>query len=77
MFIALPLNVVVPVVCITKSPPLPLIKLLALPNLKLGAPNKILLPLAFNFSVTISTFVPSNFINFVALPAKNLGVPLL
>ena len=44
MFTALPLRVVVPELCITNPPPLPLIKLLAEPNLKLGAPRRILLP---------------------------------
>ena len=78
MSIALPLNVVVPVVCITKSPPLPLIKLVALPNLKLGAPKLIELPLAVSFAVCISTSLPSNFINLLEpLPAWNLVVPEL
>ena len=65
MVTALPLRVVVPLFCITNVPPLPLIKFVALPNLKLGAPKLIELPLAVNLSVPISTLEPSNFINFV------------
>ena len=66
---ALPLRVVVPLFCISSVPPLPLIKFEALPNLKLGAPKFMELPLAVSFSVPISTLLPSNFINLlVPLP---------
>ena len=65
MVTALPLRVVVPLFSITNVPPLPLIKFVALPNLKLGAPKLIELPLAVNLSVPISTLEPSNFINLV------------
>jgi len=49
----------------TNEPPLPLIKFEALPNLKLGAPKFMELPLAVNFSVPMSISLPSNFINLV------------